>query len=138
MESKAVALQIGQVAKKSGASIHTIRYYEKIGLLKRPARSGGGFRLYPAETVDQLVFIQKAQGMGLTLREVKKIICCGDKGLGPCCDLTVDVFSKKVKELEGKIAELEAMKSRLKAVLTPWVAPTPKRKGGQHARPLVH
>jgi|SRR5581483_4319440 len=122
MEPKSVALRIGRVAKESKASIHTIRYYEKIGLLKRPARSGGGFRLYPSETVDQLVFIQKAQDMGLTLREVKQIICCGDKGLGPCCDLTVNVFSKKVKELEGKIAELEAMKSRLKAVLRPWVA----------------
>ncbi len=129
MESKSVALQIGQVAKKSKASIHTIRYYEKMGLLKKPARSNGGFRLYPAETVDQLIFIQKAQGLGLTLREVKQIICCGDKGLGPCCDLTVNVFSKKVRELEGKIAELEAMKNRLKVVLTPWVAPPKKRKG---------
>jgi DNA-binding transcriptional MerR regulator len=129
MEFKSAALRIGQVSKKSKASIHTIRYYEKMGLLKKPARSGGGFRLYPLETVDQLLFIQKAQAMGLTLREVKQIICCGDKGLGPCCDLTVNVFSKKVRELEGKIAELEAMKSRLKAVLTPWVAPLKKRKG---------
>src|SRR5580692_6941766 len=119
MESKSVALQIGQVAKKSKASIHTIRYYEKMGLLKKPARSNGGFRLYPAETVDQLIFIRKAQGLGLTLREVKQIICCGDKGLGPCCDLTVNVFSKKVTELEGKIADLEAMKNRLKVVLRP-------------------
>ena len=76
-----------------------------------------------------MVFIRKAQDLGLTLREVKQITCCGDKGLGPCCDLTVNVFSKKVRELEGKIAELEAMKSRLKAILTPWVAPAKKRKG---------
>jgi DNA-binding transcriptional MerR regulator len=129
MKPKNLALQIGEVAKKSKASIHTIRYYEKMGLLKLPARSDGGFRLYPAETVDQLVFIRKAQDLGLTLREVKQITCCGDKGLGPCCDLTVNVFSRKVRELEGKIAELEAMKSRLKAVLTPWVAPAKKGKG---------
>jgi MerR family copper efflux transcriptional regulator len=129
MKPGKLALQIGEVAKRSKASIHTIRYYEKMGLLKMPARSGGGFRLYPAETVDQLIFIRKAQDLGLTLREVKQITCCGDKGLGPCCDLTVNVFSRKVRELEGKIAELQAMKSRLKAVLAPWVAPAKKRKG---------
>ncbi|HTC21412.1 MAG TPA: MerR family transcriptional regulator [bacterium] len=123
MKSKSAALQIGQVAKKSKASIHTIRYYEKMGLLKKPGRTAGGFRLYPPETVDQLVFIRKAQDLGLTLREVKQITGCGDKGLGPCCDLTVNIFTRKVGELEGKIAELEAMKSRLKSILTPWVAP---------------
>src|SRR5580698_4744310 len=119
MKSKSAALQIGQVAKKSKASIHTIRYYEKMGLLKKPGRTAGGFRLYPPETVDQLVFIRKAQDLGLTLREVKQITGCGDKGLGPCCDLTVNIFTRKVGELEGKIAELEAMKSRLKSILTP-------------------
>ncbi len=114
-------LQIGQVSQKSGASIDTIRYYEKEGLLKEPARSEGGFRLYPADTVDQLMFIQKAQGMGLTLKEIKSIMCCGDKGLGPCCDMTVNLFSKKIDEFEAKIQELEEMKKKLKTVLGSWV-----------------
>src|SRR5208282_2082474 len=96
MEKIQASLQIGQVSKASRVSIHTIRYYEKEGLLKSPIRSEGGFRLYPAEAVDQLAFIQKAQAMGLTLKEIKNIMCCGDKGLGPCCDMTVDLFSKKI------------------------------------------
>jgi len=60
--------------------------------------------------VDQLVFIQKAQKMGLTLKEIEKIMGCGDKGLGPCCDLTTTLFSHKIEELEEKIQELEGMK----------------------------
>ncbi len=114
-------LQIGQVAQKSGTSIDTIRYYEKEGLLNEPSRSEGGFRIYPKEAVDQLEFIRKAQAMGLTLKEIKKITCCGDKGLGPCCDLTVDLFTAKIDEFEGKIQELQGMKKKLKSVLGEWV-----------------
>ncbi len=114
-------LQIGQVAQKSGISIDAIRYYEKEGLLKEPSRSQGGFRLYPAESVDQLVFIQKAQTLGLTLKEIKSIMCCGDKGLEPCCDLTVGLFTKKIDEFEAKIKELQATKKKLKTVLGGWV-----------------
>ncbi len=128
MEPKGQALQIGQVSKKSGASIHTIRYYEQIGLLKKPARTAGGFRLYPAETVERLRFIQKAQAMGLTLKEIHTITFCGEKGLGPCCDLTKDLFSRKVRELESKIGELEGMKSRLKETLGGWVKKPGRKK----------
>lgn len=127
MKPKDTALQIGQVAKKSKASIHTIRYYEKMGLLKKPMRTAGGFRLYPVETVERLLFIQKAQDMGLTLKEIQEITCCGDKGLGPCCDLTTGLFSQKIIELESKIDELEGMKSRLKETLGGWVKKSPKR-----------
>lgn len=121
MKTSEAFLQIGQVSKRSGTPIDTIRYYEKEGLLKRPARSEGGFRLYPQEAVDQLVFIQKAQEFGLTLKEIKKIMCCGDKGLEPCCDMTVDLFSRKIKEFEKKIDELQRMKKKLKTVLGGWV-----------------
>jgi len=121
MKTNESILQIGQVSKKSGMSIDTIRYYEKQGLLKKPSRSSGGFRVYPKEAVDQLVFIRKAQALGLTLKEIKKITCCGDKGLEPCCDLTVDLFTAKIGEFEAKINELQGMKKKLKTVLGGWV-----------------
>jgi len=73
--------QIGEVAKKTGSSVHTIRYYEKIGVVKKPIRSRGGFRVYSPDTVERILFIKKAQGFGLTLEEIKKIAVCGDKGL---------------------------------------------------------
>ena len=121
MKTNTPFLQIGQVSKRSGTSIDTIRYYEKEGLLKRPSRSEGGFRLYPQEAVDQLAFIRKAQEFGLTLKEIQKIMCCGDKGLEPCCDLTVELFSRKIREFEKKIGELQRMKKKLKTVLGGWV-----------------
>jgi MerR family copper efflux transcriptional regulator len=121
MKTNETILQIGQIDKQSGMSIDTIRYYEKQGLLKKPFRSSGGFRVYPKEAVDQLVFIRKAQALGLTLKEIKKIMSCGDKGLEPCCDLTVDLFTAKIAEFEDKIQELQGMKKKLKTVLGGWV-----------------
>ncbi len=121
MKTNESILQIGQMAQKSGMSIDTIRYYEKQGLLKKPTRSSGGFRTYPQEAVDQLIFIRKAQALGLTLKEIKKIMSCGDKGLEPCCDLTVDLFAAKINEFETKIHELQGMKKKLKTVLGGWV-----------------
>jgi len=121
MTTQKALLQIGEVSKRSQFSIHAIRYYEKEGLLPAPSRSSGGFRVYTAETVDQLLFVKKAQELGLTLREIKKIMCCGDKGLGPCCDLTVDLFANKIDEFERKIGELQRMKRKLRTVLSGWV-----------------
>ena len=65
MKTNESILQIGHISKKSGLSIDTIRYYEKQGLLKVPSRSVGGFRTYSAEAIDQLIFIRKAQDLGL-------------------------------------------------------------------------
>jgi len=113
----------------SRVSIDTIRFYEKEGLLKKPFRSQGGFRLYPAETVDQLRFVQKAQALGLTLKEIKSIMSCGDRGLEPCCNLTVDLFTKKIDEFEAKIKELQGMKRKLKKVLGSWVGRKENRGG---------
>ncbi len=121
MDRVQLSLQIGELSKASGTPIDTIRYYEKVGLIKKPFRSGGGYRLYTGETVDQLKFVKKAQEFGLTLREIKQIMVCGDKGLEPCCDLTVDLFTKKIKEFEEKVKELNRMKRKLKTVLSGWV-----------------
>jgi MerR family regulatory protein len=57
----AQGIQIGRVAELTGLSIDTIRFYQKIGLVKQPARSEGGFRLFTDEEMKDLVFIKKAQ-----------------------------------------------------------------------------
>ena len=114
------ALKIGDVAQKAGVSVHTVRYYEKEGLLEGPLRSTGGFRLYGQATVERLLFIQKAKEFGLTLEEIKQITHCGDKGLGPCCDLTVKLFNEKIKELEAKVKELNETKRKIKGLVAGW------------------
>lgn len=112
--------QIGAAAKKTGLSVHTLRYYENMGLTQKPARSEGGFRRYSPETIERILFIKKAQSFGLTLKEIKKILCCGDKGLEPCCAMVTKIFENKILEFENKISELQKTKKRLKVLLSSW------------------
>ena len=61
-------LSIGQLAKAANVSIHTIRYYEKAGLLPQPARQPYGFRQYAAEDLLQLKFVRQARSLGFPLK----------------------------------------------------------------------
>ncbi len=114
------SLQIGEIADKTGVSSHTLRYYEKLGLIQKPSRSTGGFRLYPPQDVEKITFIKKAQSFGLTLEEIKTIMGCSKQGLNPCCDLIMEVFTKKITEFESKIKEMQHMRRRLKCLVSEW------------------
>lgn len=121
MERSKKTMHIGDLAQRAGASIHTIRYYEEEGLLEKPQRSDGRFRLYSNEAVERLKFIRKAQQLGLSLSEIKKIIRCSQEGLKPCCSMVKKVFEEKIKEFERKIAELTEMKANLEKLLAEWI-----------------
>lgn len=70
-------LQIGEIATLSGVSVDTIRYYERLKLLPHAARSSGGFRIFPAETVERIKFIKQAQEMDFSLDEIKELLSGG-------------------------------------------------------------
>lgn len=114
---------IGEAARESGASIDTIRYYEKMGLIDKPVRSEGGFRKYSGEAVGKLRFIRKAQSLGFSLREITGIIQNSKEGLKPCCELVRRLFAKKIGEFESKIKEMERIKKELKILLSDWISP---------------
>lgn len=121
MVSKDESLQIGEVAKETGLSIDTIRYYERLGLLEKPSRSQGGFRLYSKQTVEKLKFIRKAQSFGLTLSEIGQIIRQSERGLESCCGYVSELFQKKLGELEIKMKELQEMRRGLKDLMKRWI-----------------
>ena len=64
---------IGEVARRSGVSAKTLRYYEDIGLIDAPARSASGYRDYESDVLDRLGFIRSAQAIGLSLGEIRSI-----------------------------------------------------------------
>lgn len=69
-----MALTIGGLAKQSGVSIHTLRYYERRKLLSTPARNSAGYRQYPVEEAQRVAFIRRAQGLGFTLEEIGALL----------------------------------------------------------------
>ena len=70
------AATIGAVARKAGVNVETIRYYQRIGLVREPARPRGGVRRYPPETVERLRFIKRAQDLGFSLAEIADLQGC--------------------------------------------------------------
>jgi len=67
-------MQIGEVAKATGLTVDTVRFYEKQRLLRRPPRSEGGFRLFSPEDVETIEFIRHAQQLGFSLQEIRELL----------------------------------------------------------------
>lgn len=105
------SLQIGEVAAHSGVSVDTVRYYERLKLVPRAARSSGGFRIFPAETVERIRFVKQAQEMGFSLDEVKQLFST-DGGANQCRAVR-SLLMGKLFDLENKINKMRNFKKVL-------------------------
>ena len=104
-------LRSGEVARQAGVNIQTLRYYERRGLIADPARSIGGHRTYPPDTVMLLGVIKAAQRLGFTLDEVAELIDAGRRR-----HATADLQHRaaaKIVEVDRKIADLMTIRDRL-------------------------
>ena len=105
-------LRTGQVAKAAGVSVETLRFYERRGVLKEPARRDSGYREYPAEAVQIVRFIKRAQGLGFTLEEIQDLLALREDDTRTCGEVR-DAATIKIGEIEEKIRKLQAMKRAL-------------------------
>lgn len=119
---------IGTLAKQAGVPIKTIRYYEDVGLLPKPARTSSGYRLYAPDSADRLRFIKKAQNLGLRLDEIKEILELADRGRCPCGHVQ-SVLKKRLAELRQKIADLRLIERRVGGAIRQGCPPDFKPKG---------
>jgi DNA-binding transcriptional MerR regulator len=110
------AFQIGQVAQKTGLSVDAIRFYEKEGLLPRSARTQGGYRLYQQRHIADLEFIQKAQQLGFSLKQIRELFSI-QRHPHEVCEHVRDLIAQKLAVVRGKIAELQAMETDLAGAL---------------------
>ncbi|MEU9885905.1 MerR family transcriptional regulator [Sphaerisporangium sp. NPDC051011] len=108
-------LRSGQVAEQAGVNIQTLRYYERRGLIAEPARSPGGHRAYPPETVTLLTVIKTAQRLGFSLEEVAELIDTGRRR-HPTPDLRARAQAK-IAEVDARIADLTTIRTALTQVV---------------------
>lgn len=80
-------LKIGEISKRSGIGIEALRFYERSGLLGRPARTQSGYRVYDEGVLERLDFIKRAQVLGFSLDEIKRIIADKQAGRSPCAEV---------------------------------------------------
>ena len=110
MAQQATDVKIGALAAQTGVHVETIRYYQNLGLMPKPARAYGSVRRYGAEAADRLRFIKRAQGLGFSLDEVKLLL---DLSVGEHCAETRTFAQQKRALVEKKIADLRSIQTAL-------------------------
>jgi len=100
-------MKIGELEARSGASRHTLRYYEQIGLIS-PLRQTNNYRVYTTQTLQDLDFIQRAQSMGFSLGEIGEILDAQRNKLIDCAD-GAKLIEKKMAEIKQKIANFQSI-----------------------------
>lgn len=106
-------MTIGQVAKKAGVNIETIRYYERRGLIPEPKRRESGYRQYTDEAVRRIRFIKRVQKLGFSLKEIAELLSLRVSPSTTCAEIKSKVESK-IAEIDAKIRALRQMKKALK------------------------
>ena len=102
-------MKIGEIAKQSGVSVDTVRFYERVGVLPEPARRPSGYREYEQDTVERIRLTRELQAIGLSLVEVVQALAAHDAG-GATCESErwrLDVVRDRV---DVKLAELTALR----------------------------
>lgn len=112
-------LRIGEVSKASGVGVETLRFYERRGLLGRPARTSANYRVYSRETVERLAFIRRAQLIGFSLDEIQRILAERAEGRTPCRAVR-EMARRKLDDLDARLRELRRHRKELSDLLDEW------------------
>ncbi|MCY9669548.1 Hg(II)-responsive transcriptional regulator [Paenibacillus alginolyticus] len=102
----------GDISKLCNVNKETLRYYERKGLIPEPLRSDAGYRLYPEDTKDRLMFIKRMQELGFTLSEIDKLLGVVDKDDVRCADM-YDFVVEKLQDVQQKIKDLQRIEMML-------------------------
>ena len=110
-------MAIGELSRRTGGNIETIRYYERIGLLPLPDRSGR-YRRYGAVDVRRLVFIRRARELGFTLDQVRALLRLSEADdEGTTCAEVRELAARHLVEVKTKLADFRAMERTLAAAV---------------------
>lgn len=126
------AMKIGEVARRSGVGIETIRYYEREGLLLEPQRRPSGYRQYDEVTIERLDYIRRAKELGFTLAEIRELLDLAFVSQS-CCDHIRERAEGKIADVEQKIRSLQQMKRSLGKIVERC-----RTKNANEDCPLVH
>jgi DNA-binding transcriptional MerR regulator len=109
-------LSIGQVGEVTATKVETIRYYERIGLLPKPDRTGGNYRSYASEHVQCLAFIRRARDLGFSIEDVRELLGLAGHRENPCAAID-QLTARHLAIIEAKIATLKRLRRELRDTL---------------------
>lgn len=107
---------IGDMARRSGVKVPTIRYYEQTGLLDAPERSEGNQRRYTKAELDRLVFIRHARDLGLTIEAIRDLLELSGHPEKPCAEAD-RIAAEHLAEVRDRIARLRRLEAELERIV---------------------
>jgi MerR family mercuric resistance operon transcriptional regulator len=111
--SVAAAISIGELSRRTGVNIETIRYYERINMMPHPPRTASGRRVYGQTESRTLGFIRRARELGFTLDEIRALLALAAEGGHQACVEVRDLAARHLADVRTKIADLKAMEGVL-------------------------
>lgn len=105
-------LKIGDLAKMAGCQVVTIRYYEREGLLPKPARSDGNYRLYNSEHLERLHFIRHCRSMEMKLEDIRLLLRFRDTPEENCREVDA-LLDQHICDVVDRIAQLKKLENQL-------------------------
>ena len=109
-------MKIGELAKRSGLSIHTLRYYEKMGLLNASGRTESNYRVYSHDDLIAAQFITRCKNSGFSLKETTALLTIKDDKSNHICEEAKSITSQKIDDITQQIEQLTEMRETLKAL----------------------
>ena len=109
-------MKIGELARRAGVNIDTVRYYERQSLLPAPQRMASGYRHYDPGDVARLRFVRRAKALGFTLIEIRDLLKLSDHRDDDMAELKA-VAGEKLTDVESKLAELTRIRDGLKTLV---------------------
>ena len=110
-------LTVGQLAKKAGINLETIRYYETISLMPKPKRKESRYRIYDRDDLKRILFIKRAKELGFTLKEIKELLEMKIESKSTCGDVK-HLAENKILDVEQKIKDLQKIKKVLNKLVS--------------------
>jgi len=129
-------LLIGRLAKLAGVKSDTVRFYERSGLLPKPLRTASAYRVYDDAALKQLRFIKKAQSLGFSLDDVRRILHLQGQG-DRTCRAVLAIAEATLEETEIKLRELQKFHDLLAVNVKRWRKLPARRKCGAEFCDLI-
>lgn len=109
-------MRIGELAKATGTSTETIRYYERAGILPAASRTAGNYRDYSRAHLTALTFVRHARELGFSMAQVRELLALSDQDDKPCEDVDL-LVERQLAEVGRKIARLVSLRDELERML---------------------
>jgi MerR family transcriptional regulator, copper efflux regulator len=129
-------MRIVEIATQADVNVQTLRFYEREGLLRNPARTPGGYRSYERQDLDRIRFIRACQGLGFTLREIRQFIrlhrvtVSSHQGAPMQPAMVKEILAiaeERIESIEEKITTLTIMRSEMSVVIRALSSSEPAR-----------